>query len=96
MTNEGGEKVLRMYWLDAYEDPFKHPGTVWLFGKVSDSIHVTDGPCFKESDFYSWTLGLRILALSNQASRVFSVAVLLLTVDVVSVNASIIYLPNDY
>ena len=68
MTNEAGEKVLRMYWLDAYEDPFKHPGTVWLFGKVSDSIHVTDGPCFKESDFYSWTFGLRILALSNQAS----------------------------
>lgn len=28
------EKVLRMYWLDAYEDPFKHAGTVWLFGKV--------------------------------------------------------------
>ena len=23
-----------MYWLDAYEDPFKHAGTVWLFGKV--------------------------------------------------------------
>jgi len=33
-TNEQGEKVLRMYWLDAHEDPFKHPGTVWLFGKV--------------------------------------------------------------
>lgn len=23
-----------MYWLDAYEDTYKHPGTVWLFGKV--------------------------------------------------------------
>ena len=23
-----------MFWLDAYEDTFKHPGTVWLFGKV--------------------------------------------------------------
>lgn len=23
-----------MFWLDAYEDSFKHPGTVWLFGKV--------------------------------------------------------------
>eukprot|EP00092_Neocalanus_flemingeri_P020784 GFUD01022520.1.p1 GENE.GFUD01022520.1~~GFUD01022520.1.p1 ORF type:complete len:1437 (+),score=492.07 GFUD01022520.1:76-4386(+) len=31
---EGGEDVLRMYWLDAHEDPYKHPGTVWLFGKV--------------------------------------------------------------
>jgi len=34
VVNEKGEKVLRMYWLDAHEDPFKHPGTVWLFGKV--------------------------------------------------------------
>ena len=32
--NEKGENVLRMYWLDAYEDPFKQPGTVYLFGKV--------------------------------------------------------------
>merc|ERR1719186_2274466 len=32
---EGGEDVLRMYWLDAHEDPYKHPGTVWLFGKVA-------------------------------------------------------------
>eukprot|EP00090_Calanus_glacialis_P016583 TRINITY_DN25936_c0_g1_i4.p1 TRINITY_DN25936_c0_g1~~TRINITY_DN25936_c0_g1_i4.p1 ORF type:complete len:1464 (-),score=583.40 TRINITY_DN25936_c0_g1_i4:126-4448(-) len=31
---EGGEDVLRMYFLDAHEDPYKHPGTVWLFGKV--------------------------------------------------------------
>ena len=30
-----GEQVLRMYWLDAHEDPYKHPGTVWLFGKVA-------------------------------------------------------------
>ena len=30
-----GEEVLRMYWLDAHEDPYKHPGTVWLFGKVA-------------------------------------------------------------
>ncbi len=34
ITNEAGDKVLRMYWLDAYEDQYKHPGTVWLFGKV--------------------------------------------------------------
>ncbi|XP_071492723.1 DNA polymerase alpha catalytic subunit-like [Diadema antillarum] len=33
-TNEDGEQILRMYWLDAYEDPFKQPGTVFLFGKV--------------------------------------------------------------
>ena len=34
VKNENGDKVLRFYWLDAYEDYYKHPGTVWLFGKV--------------------------------------------------------------
>ena len=34
VANAEGEQVLRLYWLDAYEDPFRHPGTVWLFGKV--------------------------------------------------------------
>ena len=34
-----GEEVLRMYWLDAHEDPYKHPGTVWLFGKVAVQPH---------------------------------------------------------
>lgn len=33
-TNEKGDQVLRMFWLDAYEDPFRQPGTVYLFGKV--------------------------------------------------------------
>ncbi|XP_040576162.1 DNA polymerase alpha catalytic subunit [Lepeophtheirus salmonis] len=33
-TLPSGEKVLKIYWLDAYEDIYKHPGTVWLFGKV--------------------------------------------------------------
>uniref|UniRef100_A0A914WTA6 DNA polymerase n=1 Tax=Plectus sambesii TaxID=2011161 RepID=A0A914WTA6_9BILA len=33
-TNEDGEKVLKMFWLDAFEDPFKHPGTVYLFGRI--------------------------------------------------------------
>ena len=23
-----------MYWMDAYEDPYTQPGTVYLFGKV--------------------------------------------------------------
>ena len=36
VEEEGGARdVLRMYWLDAHEDPYKHPGTVWLFGKVA-------------------------------------------------------------
>ena len=34
VKTEDGEDVLRMYWLDAFEDPYKHPGTVWMFGKV--------------------------------------------------------------
>ena len=34
VQNESGDKVLRMYWLDAFDDYYKHPGTVWLFGKV--------------------------------------------------------------
>jgi len=29
-----GEKVLKFFWFDAYEDRFKQPGTVYLFGKV--------------------------------------------------------------
>ncbi|XP_053601752.1 DNA polymerase alpha catalytic subunit [Plodia interpunctella] len=33
-TNEDGEKVLRFYWLDAWEDRFVKPGVVYLFGKV--------------------------------------------------------------
>uniref|UniRef100_A0A0B7B4I6 DNA polymerase n=1 Tax=Arion vulgaris TaxID=1028688 RepID=A0A0B7B4I6_9EUPU len=34
VTNSTGEQVLRFYWLDAYEDPYHQPGTVFLFGKV--------------------------------------------------------------
>lgn len=33
-TNETGEKVLRFYWLDAWEDRFVKPGIIYLFGKV--------------------------------------------------------------
>ncbi|XP_062567518.1 DNA polymerase alpha catalytic subunit-like [Saccostrea cucullata] len=34
VTSSSGEQVLRFYWLDAYEDPYNTPGTVFLFGKV--------------------------------------------------------------
>uniref|UniRef100_A0A158PAC3 DNA polymerase n=1 Tax=Angiostrongylus cantonensis TaxID=6313 RepID=A0A158PAC3_ANGCA len=27
--------MIRMYWLDAFEDPVKHSGTVYLFGRVN-------------------------------------------------------------
>ncbi|OXU28104.1 hypothetical protein TSAR_015372 [Trichomalopsis sarcophagae] len=33
-TNAAGEKVFRFFWLDAFEDPYKQPGVVYLFGKV--------------------------------------------------------------
>ncbi|CAH0600272.1 unnamed protein product [Chrysodeixis includens] len=33
-TNENGDKVLKFYWLDAWEDRFVKPGVVYLFGKV--------------------------------------------------------------
>lgn len=33
-TNEDGEKTLKFYWLDAWEDRFVKPGVVYLFGKV--------------------------------------------------------------
>lgn len=31
--NEAGENIFRFYWWDAYEDPFRMPGVVNLFGK---------------------------------------------------------------
>lgn len=33
------EEVFRFYYLDAYENPFKNPGTVYLFGKTYVSSH---------------------------------------------------------
>lgn len=33
-TSENGEKILKFYWLDAWEDRFVKPGVVYLFGKV--------------------------------------------------------------
>ncbi|XP_067948026.1 DNA polymerase alpha catalytic subunit-like [Watersipora subatra] len=32
--SDSGEQVFRFYWLDAHEDYFKHPGTIYLFGKT--------------------------------------------------------------
>ncbi|KAH9514082.1 DNA polymerase alpha catalytic subunit, partial [Bulinus truncatus] len=34
VKNSANESCLRFYWLDAYEDPYHQPGTVYLFGKV--------------------------------------------------------------
>lgn len=33
-TNENGDKVMKFYWLDAWEDRFVKPGVVYMFGKV--------------------------------------------------------------
>jgi DNA polymerase alpha subunit A len=32
--NVDGRDILRIYWLDAFEDYLKQPGVVYLFGKV--------------------------------------------------------------
>ena len=34
VEREEGDRVLPFYWLDAYEDHYNQPGTVFLFGKV--------------------------------------------------------------
>lgn len=34
VTDENGEKVFRFFWYDAFEDQYKQPGVVYLFGKV--------------------------------------------------------------
>ncbi|XP_058793658.1 DNA polymerase alpha catalytic subunit [Phymastichus coffea] len=34
ITNEAGEKIFRFFWWDAFEDAYKQPGVVYLFGKV--------------------------------------------------------------
>ncbi|XP_011708044.1 PREDICTED: DNA polymerase alpha catalytic subunit [Wasmannia auropunctata] len=39
------EEVFRFYYLDAYENPYKHPGTVHLFGKTYLSSYDTYCSC---------------------------------------------------
>ncbi|KAF7403413.1 hypothetical protein HZH68_006207 [Vespula germanica] len=34
IKNSAGEQIFRFYWWDAYEDSFKQPGIVYLFGKA--------------------------------------------------------------
>jgi len=34
VINVNGENILRVFWLDAFEDHLKQPGIVFLFGKV--------------------------------------------------------------
>ena len=33
-VKENDQQMIRMYWLDAYEDNIKHAGTIYLFGRV--------------------------------------------------------------
>jgi len=40
VKNESGDQVLRFYWLDAFEDQYKHPGNRFM-------IEVEDIPFFK-------------------------------------------------
>jgi DNA polymerase alpha subunit A len=39
ITTANGESVLQFYWIDAYEDAYSQPGTVFLFGKVKLPNH---------------------------------------------------------
>jgi DNA polymerase alpha subunit A len=42
-SGEAGEEVLSFFWLDAHEDSYRQPGTVFLIGKIwvpSASTHV--------------------------------------------------------
>ncbi|KAH3804812.1 hypothetical protein DPMN_133102 [Dreissena polymorpha] len=41
VTNEQGEKILRVYWLDAFEDQYKNPGVVYpgLFRSILGKRH---------------------------------------------------------
>ena len=46
LVDVNGESVLRLFWFDAYEDHWKHPGVVFLFGKVwAESAHTHVSCC---------------------------------------------------
>ena len=38
VSNEDGDQVLRMYWLDAYEDPYKQPGMKRKFSRLKKIV----------------------------------------------------------
>ncbi|CAI4228859.1 unnamed protein product [Auanema sp. JU1783] len=42
---ENDEQFVRMYYLDAFEDPMKHSGTVYLFGRVMKTKTVSASCC---------------------------------------------------
>uniref|UniRef100_A0A0C9QYY0 DNA polymerase n=1 Tax=Fopius arisanus TaxID=64838 RepID=A0A0C9QYY0_9HYME len=44
-TNASGDSILRFFWLDASEDPYRQPGVVNLFGKVHLEASNTYVPC---------------------------------------------------
>lgn len=39
-TNEEGEQIFRFFWWDAYEDPYKQPGNIYMFGKGNDKFRL--------------------------------------------------------
>ncbi|GMR50861.1 hypothetical protein PMAYCL1PPCAC_21056, partial [Pristionchus mayeri] len=40
-----GKRILRIFWMDAYEDDKKHPGVVYLFGRVFTSPGISSSIC---------------------------------------------------
>ncbi|GMS97926.1 hypothetical protein PENTCL1PPCAC_20101, partial [Pristionchus entomophagus] len=45
LESEDGKKTLRVFWMDAYEDDRKHPGVVYLFGRVFTRPGVSSSIC---------------------------------------------------
>ncbi|XP_011864570.1 PREDICTED: DNA polymerase alpha catalytic subunit [Vollenhovia emeryi] len=45
IKTKDGEEVFKFYYLDAYENPYKNPGTVYLFGKTYVASHDTFCSC---------------------------------------------------
>ncbi|XP_074594679.1 DNA polymerase alpha catalytic subunit [Brevipalpus obovatus] len=41
-VDRDGKKYMKMYWIDAHEDPSKYPGRVYLFGKLRNCVGQAD------------------------------------------------------
>ena len=68
ITNEAGDKIFRFFWWDAFEDPYKHPGVVYLFGKVfvkSLNEYVSCSLCIKNIERRIFLLPREYVSKSN-------------------------------
>ncbi|KAK6731230.1 hypothetical protein RB195_007596 [Necator americanus] len=51
-VKEDGQQMIRMYWLDAFEDPVKRSGTVYLFGRVNVSGNTWASCCITVKNIF--------------------------------------------